>query len=112
MFFKGLKAGKKTISLASAALPYMPPGTDTALQLAGYAMTGAGLGASAGGLAASSILGVRRVAIEMHWRAYREHVVGRGGGALGPASAVLTEMSRHEQIVQQLSTGDGPITSD
>ena len=35
LFFKYAKIGKQSISLASAALPYAPPGTDTALQLAG-----------------------------------------------------------------------------
>jgi len=92
LFFKYAKIGKQSISLASAALPYAPPGTDTALQLAGDALTGAGVGASAGGIAAAAMLPVRRVAIELHWRAYREQVLGRAGGAVGPASAILTEL--------------------
>lgn len=92
LFFKYAKIGSQSISLASASLPYAPPGTDTALQLAGYALTGAGAGASVGGIAAATMLPVRRVAIELHWRAYREHVLARKAGAVGPASAILTEL--------------------
>lgn len=92
LFFKYAKIGKQSISLASAALPYAPPGTDTALQLAGDALTGAGAGAAVGGMAAATMLPVRRVAIELHWRAYREQVLARSGGGVGPASAILTEL--------------------
>jgi hypothetical protein len=92
LFFKGLKLGGKSIALASAAIPYMPAGVDTALSMAGNALTGAGLAVTGSGFVLPTVLGVRRIAIELHWRAYREHVISHRGGAVGPASAILTEL--------------------
>jgi len=92
LFFKELKLGGKSIALASAAIPYMPQGADSALQFASSALSGAGGAITASGFVLPSVLGVRRVAIELHWRAYREHVISRQGGAVGPASAILTEL--------------------
>jgi len=92
LFFKELKLGGKSIALASSVIPLIPQGADTAIQFASGMLSGAEHGISASSLVLPTVLGVRRVAIELHWRAYREHVISRQGGAAGPASAILTEL--------------------
>ena len=88
---KMAKLGHKTLAIASAAIPYLPPGTSTALQALAELPSVAGVGEAVGVAAASGAV-VTRVAIELHWRAYREHVLARSGGAAGPASAILVEL--------------------
>lgn len=88
---KMAKLGHKTLAIVSASIPYLPPGTSTAIEALAKLPSLAGVGESV----AVSIAGgavIRRVAIELHWRAYREQVLARGGGAVGPASAILVEL--------------------
>ena len=88
---KMAKLGHKSLAIVSAAIPYLPPGTSTALQALAELPTVAGIGETVGVAAAAGTV-VTRVAIELHWRAYREQVLARGGGAVGPASAILVEL--------------------
>jgi hypothetical protein len=88
---KMAKLGHKTLAIASAAIPYLPPGTSTVLQALAELPSAAGVAETVGVAAASGAV-VTRVAIELHWRAYREHVLARSGGAVGPASAILVEL--------------------
>jgi len=85
------KLGHKSLAVVAASIPYMPPGTPLALQALSELPSVVG---ATGSLAVSAASGavVRRVAIELHWRAYREQVVARHGGAVGPASAILVEL--------------------
>jgi hypothetical protein len=91
LVLKLAKLGHKTLSMVSASIPYMPPGTSTALQALAELPTVAGYAESLGAAAAGGAV-VKRVAIELHWRAYREHAMARSGGAVGPASAILVEL--------------------
>ncbi len=88
---KMAKLGHKTLSVVSAAIPYVPPGASTALQLLSELPTAMGVTGALGVSAATGSV-VRRVAIELHWRAYREQVLARSHGAVGPASAILVEL--------------------
>jgi hypothetical protein len=88
---KMAKLGHKALVVVSASIPYLPPGTSTALQALAELPSVAGVAETLGVAAASGAV-VTRVAIELHWRAYREHVLARSGGAAGPASAILVEL--------------------
>lgn len=88
---KMAKLGHKTLSVVSASIPYMPPGASTVLQVLSELPTAAGVAETAAVSAGAGAL-VKRVAIELHWRAYREHVLARAQGAVGPASAILVEL--------------------
>lgn len=89
--FKVAKLGHKTLAVASAAIPYLPPGTATALEALSKLPSAAGVAETVGAAVVGGAV-ARRVAIELHWRAYREHVLARSGGAIGPASAILVEL--------------------
>lgn len=91
MMLKAAKLGHKTLSVISASIPYLPPGTSTAIEALAKLPSLAGVGESVGVAVAGGAV-IRRVAIELHWRAYREQVLARGGGAVGPASAILVEL--------------------
>ena len=91
MALKVAKLGHKSIAIISASIPYMPPGTSTAIEALAKLPTVAGVGESIGVAVAGGAI-IRRVAIELHWRTYREHVLSHGGGAVGPASAILVEL--------------------
>jgi hypothetical protein len=88
---KMAKLGHKTLEMISASIPYLPPGAPTALQALAELPTVAGLAESTGVAVAGGAI-VRRVAIELHWCPYREQVLARSGGAVGPASAILVEL--------------------
>jgi hypothetical protein len=88
---KMAKLGHKTIAIVAASIPYLPPGTSTALEALAKLPTIAGVGESIGVAVAGGAV-IRRIAIELHWRAYREQVLARSGGAVGPASAILVEL--------------------
>lgn len=88
---KVAKLGHKTLAVVSASIPYLPPGTSLAIEALAKIPSIAGVGESvAVSLAGGAI--IKRVAIELHWRAYREQVLARTGGAVGPASAILVEL--------------------
>jgi len=81
---KGCKLGKKTLAIVSASIPGLPPIAEKVLSaVSSVAETGVKKATDAV---------VTRIAIELHWRAYREQVLARSGGAVGPASAVLVEL--------------------
>jgi len=91
MKLKLAKLGHKAIAVVAASIPYLPPGTSTAIETLAKLPSVAGVGESIGvSLGAGAI--IKRVAIELHWRAYREQVLARKGGAVGPASAILVEL--------------------
>ncbi len=91
MKLKAAKLGKKSLAVISASIPYLPPGTSTALEMLAKLPSAAGVAESVGVALADGAL-VTRVAIELHWRAYREQVLARKSGPVGPASAILTEL--------------------
>ena len=88
---KAAKLGHKALAVVSASIPYLPPGTSTALQALAELPSAAGVAETVGVAAAGGAV-VTCVAIELHWRAYREHVLARTGGGAGPASAILVEL--------------------
>jgi hypothetical protein len=91
MYIKQQKLCSKAFDVCAAAMPYLPPGTAIWVQALSKLPSAVGGAHSFGvGMAESGI--VMRVAIELQWRAYREKVLARGSGPVGPASAILYEI--------------------
>jgi len=83
-YLKMAKGFNKNIALISSSIPYLPSSVGLAL---GGTMFLGGMAFQQGNDAV-----LTRIAIELHWRAYREQVLARSGGAVGPASAILIEL--------------------
>lgn len=90
---KAMKSGIRAADLAGAAIPIGAAGIGTAVATA---MAKAGVQLTMGTL-------IGRVAMELHWRAYVEMMIGdtkKSGKPTGPASAVLFELFRRRGLTR------------